>query len=372
MKIFQKGNEDSMQAALATLLSSPYEYIPNFEQPGVKPLHQFIKEDAPGFGYGGVLYNDPGVIPELHLSVLKNYKGVAGYFLATVKSPQYHEEGITQNVIIDSNFNILHDPNPRNANVKKYPDADALGFNGILQVHLISREFIARCSSAFKLMSEPKLVEEKKSGALSKTAKTYINEVWLCDMYGYEEYVENNEILKGKLNEQDAFTLVKNQLGGTFRNASKEFLHNEYIKGTPDSILPEEDVVEDVKNSYTVKTFFNARKNNEEIYKAYYWQGQCYMKLTGLKNYRLIYCLTKTPESIIADLKKRFYFKYGCDEAHPDYIRECAVIDRNHDISMIPEKDRIKVFEFQYSQSDIDALYRKIEKGREYYNSLTL
>ena len=37
-------------------------------------------------------------------------------------------------VLIDNNFNIVHDPNPNYKGILKYPLADILGYNGIIKV----------------------------------------------------------------------------------------------------------------------------------------------------------------------------------------------------------------------------------------------
>lgn len=222
-----------------------------------------------------------------------------------------------------------------------------------------------RCSNVGLLLTEPKLKSDKEACNLSETAKTMIEEKWLFDNFGYKEDILTDEMLKGILSEQDAMQLVQDVLGGAFRKRSKKYLENDYLTGTPDIIL--DDAVEDTKCSFSVKTFFNA-----ECTKLYETQLRCYMALTGVKKARLIYCLVETPAEIIEEQKKKLYYKFGCDEENADYIKMCLQIDKNHDISMIQKEKRIKVFEFEHEQEFIDKLYLKIEKAREYYNSLTL
>jgi hypothetical protein len=60
--------------------------------------------------------------------------------MATVYSPRFcglkEENPLTHAVIIDGSFNIVHDPNPDYRDLKKYPYADELGYNGVLSVSL--------------------------------------------------------------------------------------------------------------------------------------------------------------------------------------------------------------------------------------------
>jgi len=222
-----------------------------------------------------------------------------------------------------------------------------------------------RASQAYKLMTEPKNKIDKEQGNLSETAKTYLNELWLYNNFGYKEDIFTNEIQKGKENEEIACSLIQEVLGGELRIINKKNYENDFLTGTPDIILT--DCIEDIKNSFTIKTF-----HNSEIIPAYYWQAQCYMNLLNIKKFRLIYCLTETPINIITDLKKRAYYHYDCDETNPNYIEASMQIDINHSIKFIEPKDRIKVFNIDDNEDDILKLYNKIDKARQYYKTIKL
>ena len=229
----------------------------------------------------------------------------------------------------------------------------------------MENEILFRASQIGRLMTEPKLNVDKLAEKLSETAKSYIEEIWLQNKFGYKEEVMTDEMLKGLICEQDSMELVQKVLGGNFRVKNRENFKNKYVTGTPDIILA--DTVEDLKTSFTVKTFFNAELNS-----LYYWQGQVYMELTGRKNFRLIYCLVSTPEEIVLDLEKRVYYKFSCDEENPHYKTWIEQIRKNHTFDAIPAEKRIKVIEFAYNPYDIEKMYRKIDKAREYYKTLTL
>jgi hypothetical protein len=70
---------------------------------------------------------------------------------------------------------------------------------------------------------------------------------------------------------------------------------------------------------------------------------------------------------------ERLVYKFGRNYDNEDYIAQCQQIQRNNDlINEIPTNNRIKVFTFSYDETLIQTLYSKIEKAREYYETLTM
>jgi hypothetical protein len=155
-------NGNCMQAAVATLFDMKLEEVPHFLTFGDKwfsEFYQFIKDS--GYGYYGIFYNKnynrlcnpksecfekrhnyrPNM---LTLNNLIKYGGVNGYFYAGVLSPKYFD--LTENfnkshaVIIDLNCNVVHDPNPDYKTILKYPLADLLKYNGIIDVYDIRKK----------------------------------------------------------------------------------------------------------------------------------------------------------------------------------------------------------------------------------------
>jgi len=237
-----------------------------------------------------------------------------------------------------------------------------------------------RASSASKIMVEPKLKADKEAGLLGETAKSYLNELWLKNNYGYYEELTTPQIVKGKLLENESMGLVDKVLGGDFRQQYKNILEakglkhleDEYFTGTPDIVRNNEDFVEDVKTSWDIKTYFNADLEN-----SYYWQAQVYMHLTGKKNYRLIYCLMPSPLEFIVSMKNKVFYALLCDKeqiANEDYEKAAKQIEWNHRdmILKMPEKDRIKIFEFKYEPEKIELLKKQVVKAREYYKTIKL
>ncbi len=226
-------------------------------------------------------------------------------------------------------------------------------------------------------MSEPKLKADKEAGKLAQTSRTFIKEMFLEKEFGFNEPVMTDEMMKGLLCEQDSLGLVQQVLKGEFRIKNISLFSNEILIGTPDIVLQKEDFIEDVKTSWSLKTFFNVgdpdSDEEKKMSKLYYYQALAYMKLTGKKNYRLIYCLIPTPSELITEQKKRIFFKFGCDEENPSYKEMSMQIDHNNNlITKLPAEKRIKVFTFPFSESDYKALETQAYKGIEYYKTLHL
>ena len=199
------------------------------------------------------------------------------------------------------------------------------------------------------------------------TALAYIRECWLRNEYGYDEPVLTNELLKGLLCEDEAIGVLTRQVSGPFRVKNDELFANAWFSGTPDVLT--DDAVEDVKCSWSLKTFVDVQHPSA----IYYAQGQVYMDLTGRNLFRLCHVLIDTPEQIVQEERKRFYFRFNCDEENPFYLECVRKVDAMHGASaLIPESQRIKVFTFARDELYIARLRKRVEQAREVYATLTL
>jgi len=231
-----------------------------------------------------------------------------------------------------------------------------------------NKPILFSCHNAHGLLTEPKTIKDKEAGKLALTTQTLVKDMWLHREYGYKERVMTDEMYKGLICEQDSMALVQSVLGGEFRKRFNKRIENEYLIGTPDIVLDSEDYVEDVKTSYTLKSFFNA-----ELTDLYHTQGQCYMWLTGKRSYRLIYCLVPTPGEIILNEQKKLYYKFNCNEENKDYQQMSEQVQFNNDLILnLPIEKRVKVFEFGYDETVIEKLKLQIDKARIYYSSLKI
>ena len=149
-KVYQENvdslNGDCMRAVVASIFEEVIDDVPNFIEYENEWFNMF-REFFRGKGYKEViaLYNPiifESILPEFSLDRLKEFKGVNGFFYATICSPTYNPNGdkggVTHAVVVDSEFNIVHDPNPSSRGIKRvYPLHDI--YNGIRQVEVFEK-----------------------------------------------------------------------------------------------------------------------------------------------------------------------------------------------------------------------------------------
>lgn len=159
--IIDKDNGNCMQATIASLFNKELNDVPNFIEYGqlcYDKMEEYINSLC--YTISGMLWNknynrlvDPTYAcfrkekwytpSMLTYKNLKQYDGVNGYFMASVLSPKYFNFGSGFNnshcVICDSKCNIVHDPNPENINIIKYPLSSLLNYGGIINITLIKK-----------------------------------------------------------------------------------------------------------------------------------------------------------------------------------------------------------------------------------------
>lgn len=221
-----------------------------------------------------------------------------------------------------------------------------------------------RASAIGKLMIEPR----SKSETLSETTKTYLTEVYVQHKYGRKKDISNRYTIKGLQVEEDSITLYSRMQKNFFKKNDQR-IENDFITGTPDLYMGESiqnaDLVIDIKSSWDIFTFFNA--SQDSLNKAYYWQLQAYMALTGAKYARLVYCLVDTPFALIADEKRKLMWKMNAiSEDDKDYQSACDEIERNMTYSDIPMSERFHEIGIERNDADIERIYNRVHQCREY------
>ena len=229
-----------------------------------------------------------------------------------------------------------------------------------------------RCSSIGNLMTEAKTKEDKQAGKLSETSKTYLVDIYVSNKYGRNNEFSNKYVEKGLMVEDDSITLYS-RIKKDFFKKNEDMLSNQYLKGTPDlyigETIQEAEKIIDIKSSWDIYTFF--RTISKALNKTYYWQMQGYMALTGAKSATLAYCLIDTPEVLINDEKRRMMYKMGvATEVNELYLEACKLIDYNMTYDDIPLKNRLLEYHIDRNDEDIDLMYYKITKAREYLQEL--
>lgn len=229
-----------------------------------------------------------------------------------------------------------------------------------------------RASSVGHLLVEPRTKAAKEAGELSETAKTNLIDIYVSAKYGRQSDITNKYITKGLLVEEDAITLYS-RVKKTFFKKNEKHLSNEFIKGTPDLFTGAEiehaETIIDIKSSWDIFTFF--RNIPKGINDLYYWQLQSYMSLTGAKSAKLAFCLVDTPETLIMDAKRRLMWQMNAGtEENEDYKQACEEYDLLMTYPDIPLKEKVIEYDIERNDSDIERMYSKIIKAREFLNQL--
>ncbi len=148
--IFGVDNGNCWQAVMASMLELSLEDVPHFVSLGddsFRVYSEFLKSHG---------YIDRKQIPnprrlkhfglDLFKKEIEKASGINGYFKACVYSPGFFTPALmctnkepTHAVVIDKNFNIVHDPNPEYQNIGSYPLSEYLGYNGVISFDVIDR-----------------------------------------------------------------------------------------------------------------------------------------------------------------------------------------------------------------------------------------
>jgi hypothetical protein len=170
-------------------------------------------------------------------------------------------------------------------------------------------------------------------------------------------------------------------------------LHNKYITGELDLYIGEAvnkaDETIDTKTSWSAHTFFRAI--NKELDSGYKFQGLGYCALSGAKKHTVAYCLVNGTAKHIEAEKKKAFWQFNSDTTNEDFIKKCKQIEKNHIFDTdsfvkenpdfefhnsiktlaqfdIPFTERLKTFEFDRDENEIEKIYNRIGQSREWMN----
>ena len=216
-----------------------------------------------------------------------------------------------------------------------------------------------RASQIGKIMTSSKT----KGEVLSKTCKSYIQELAIENTYGIRKEFWSRYTDKGNECEEEAIELVNDVLNLGFIFKNEENLNNDWITGTPD--VNTNEILLDIKCSWDATTFpfFETEIPNKD----YYYQLQGYMWLTGKTESLLCYCLVNTPFQIVEDEVRREHWKQNLIDESLD-LRD--FVQKKHNYDHIPKEKRVKVFKVIKDDNVINNIKERINIAREYYNKL--
>lgn len=251
--------------------------------------------------------------------------------------------------------------------------------------------YLFRCSSLYKLMTEPQSKEAKERGDLSATTKTYLREIFREEKYRRRNEFSSKYIEKGLAQEENAITLFC-RVKKLYLTKNETRLSNKYITGEPD-LFHGESITTclkgwDTKCSWSLFTF---PYSEDGLDKQYEWQNKGYMWLTGAKEWATTYCLVNaTPDQVLNE-KKSIWYKLGCPAEDSEiYTQKCIEVEKNLIFNIsefrkeapgfdfhcaewdydIPLNDRVLEFTTERNDADINKLIERIIKCREYLNQL--
>lgn len=215
-----------------------------------------------------------------------------------------------------------------------------------------------RCSGLAHLMIKPR----SKIEVLSESTKTYLRDIYIQEVFGrHHPQIVNGAMQKGTMVESDSMDVLKAATGLTYFKNNKH-LNNDFIKGTPD-IIAQDNLVIDIKSNWDLWTF--AATDEKKATDSYYYQVLGYMWLTGKTKGKLAFCLTNTPEEIM--YKETQKLAWSMDQAEAEDI-----IRKNHTFDDVPAELRVKQFDFDYSEQDVEMLKNQIILAREYLQGMHL
>lgn len=250
-----------------------------------------------------------------------------------------------------------------------------------------------RCSSLGYLMTEPREIAKQKAGELSETAKTHLVDIFVSQVWGRREELNNKFLEKGNVREEDNITLQSILKKEMYRK-NEERIENDFISGTPDFIIedPKTKVkkIYDTKTSFSAHTFFRSKYN--PLPDKYKWQVTGYMALTGANSAHVAFGLVNGTAKQILKEKYNLGFLYNEIDINlnPDYVNKCIQIEKNHIFDMkafvkenpgfdfhcdpykwewdIPIEQRSHIFDVPRVQADIDKIQWKVLVAREWMN----
>lgn len=228
---------------------------------------------------------------------------------------------------------------------------------------------------------------------LSVTTKNYLEDLYREQYFKRNKAISTKYTDKGIRCEENSLTLyTETQKNLLLKN--KVRYNNEFITGEPDNT---QGLIRDIKTSWDFTTFplFDTEIPNKD----YYWQLQGYMMLTDTEKAELIYCLVDTPSKLIEDELRRLDWKAHLFDMNGNAIESkiplivetvsnliyskialetfCQESENVNlhwfdNFSEIDKIHRIKIFDINRNDEDIELMKQQVFRAREYLNSLNI
>jgi hypothetical protein len=199
-------------------------------------------------------------------------------------------------------------------------------------------EFLVRCSSLGRLMTEPKT---KGEGILSVGAKTLVREMAAQEIFGVNFEVSSKQMEKGIRCEGQSIALL-NRVRGLSLEKNAERRTDGYITGECDLFYAPRPRGHDLKTSWSISTFPICVTDCQD--KAYEFQMRGYMKLWDADEWEVNYALVNTPEDLIGYEPQSLHF-----------------------VDHIPEHHRITTWVVKRDAAIEALIVERVKAARQYY-----
>jgi hypothetical protein len=224
-------------------------------------------------------------------------------------------------------------------------------------------EIKIRCSAIGCIMTEPQSKEARLRGELSKTAKTYLKQLYAELKYGRTRDIQSKYTDKGKLAEGEAIEMLSFLDDADYEKNQIRF-ENDFLSGIPDIAIIG---VKAIDNKSSWDLFTHLAFAQAELEKEYEWQIKGYMELTDAPIGEVSRCLVNTPESIIEDEARRMLYKMNViSEESPEFKEAYREIIHNMTFDDIPYEQRRIKWTFERDETEMQPVYERVIKCREW------
>lgn len=196
---------------------------------------------------------------------------------------------------------------------------------------------------------------DRSGKGLGQTVRTYLDQWIKENLYKRRKEFSSKYTDKGNRVEPLALDFIAEVLDFGMLIKNEQNFENEYLTGTPDVITTK--IIIDNKSPWDCFTFplFESKINED-----YFYQGQGYMALTGINEYKLIYTLMDASEVEIIKEAQKYCYQNSIDMDDEIIKQFTGKMTYSH----MPNSLRIKVYEFKKDQSIIDRIYERVELCR--------
>jgi len=216
------------------------------------------------------------------------------------------------------------------------------------------------------------MTNSRNGKTLGETAITTLRDTYIESRYGRRKEIYSKYLKKGIEVEESSIELLSERDGEIyFKNDERK--ENDWISGECDIDNDSHDEIIDIKSSWDIYTFWNAKppievKGNKSKLTGYGWQLTAYGWLWNRKNLRLAYVLSDTPEEIVEGTIYKNALGMPGGDSNPEYDKMAIEVRKQHTFSEISINERVRDFRFTIDPSDIDAIKHRVDACQKIVN----